>query len=80
MRLRECVLRAAPLCVRCDKAGRVRLAQEVDHIVPLTKGGTDDLANLQGLCRECHAAKTAEDEGKRRRPQIGIDGWPVTQP
>ena len=27
---------------------------QVHHIVPLEKGGTDDLSNLLTLCDECH--------------------------
>jgi len=29
----------------------------VDHRVPLSRGGTDDLANLQFLCRSHNSAK-----------------------
>jgi len=31
---------------------------EIDHIIPLEQGGTNDLANLQGLCDSCHIFKT----------------------
>lgn len=31
---------------------------EIDHIVPLEQGGTNDLINLQGLCDSCHIFKT----------------------
>lgn len=34
---------------------------EVDHVVPLYKGGSNDVNNLVSLCRECHAKKTAMD-------------------
>ena len=46
-----------------------RLAADLDHIVPLADGGTDDKDNLQVLCACCHAIKTAceGDERKRRR-------------
>src|SRR2546425_5222400 len=30
----------------------------VDHIVPLSKGGTNDVTNLQTLCKRCHELKT----------------------
>lgn len=51
----------APLCVECEKAGRVRLWTQLDHIIPLFKGGADHDSNRQGLCDECHAVKTRED-------------------
>jgi len=31
---------------------------EIDHIIPLEQGGTNDLENLQGLCDSCHIFKT----------------------
>ncbi len=31
----------------------------VDHIVPVAKGGTDDLENLQTLCLACNSKKGA---------------------
>lgn len=67
MRLRREVLDASPLCVHCHAKGRVTLATEVDHIVPIHLGGSDDLANLQPLCAPCHAAKTAQEAGARGR-------------
>ena len=74
-RIRQRVLDADPLCRMCDAAGLVTAAQEVDHIVPLHRGGTDDPDNLQGLCKPCHAIKTAEDMGWAREA-TGLDGWP----
>lgn len=54
-----------PLCVECDKQGRVTAAQELDHVIPLWQGGADDAANLQGLCIPCHREKTAAEAGRR---------------
>ena len=34
---------------------------EVDHIIPLYQGGTNDYENLQALCRNCHGKKTLSD-------------------
>lgn len=68
-----------PLCVVCHAAGRLEVATELDHIVPLFMGGADVDANRQGLCASCHAQKTARDLGHEYRPRvrIGADGWPV---
>ena len=74
--LRARLLYDQPLCVACEAAGAVTLAQQVDHIVPLYKGGTNDDSNMQGLCIECHKAKTAKDMG-HRRVTTGVDGWPI---
>jgi hypothetical protein len=32
---------------------------ETDHILPLSKGGGNEMANLQTLCHECHEKKHA---------------------
>lgn len=40
-------------CVYCQKA-----VKEVDHIVPLSKGGPHDVDNLQMLCMDCNRSKS----------------------
>lgn len=79
-RTRKHHLSLNPLCVMCALTNITTVAQELDHIVPLFKGGTNADGNLQGLCKECHAVKTAQDLGYSYKPAqtIGIDGWPVT--
>lgn len=34
---------------------------EVDHKIPLYKGGTNQVDNLEALCRNCHGKKTLND-------------------
>lgn len=73
-RLRALVLSANPLCVRCEKAGRVTLATEVDHVLALVNGGSNDMDNMQGLCQACHVDKTIEDLGQAPKAKFGADG------
>ena len=45
----------------CAACGVIRMDHEVDHIVPLERGGSNELDNLQLLCSgpdRCHAAKS----------------------
>lgn len=42
---------------RCQRCGS-RTELEVDHVVPVSRGGTWELSNLWVLCRACHYQKT----------------------
>jgi 5-methylcytosine-specific restriction enzyme A len=55
----------------------VRGWDELDHIVPLHKGGTDARDNLVGLCMTHHAAKTAADMGHRAAGACDETGVPL---
>ncbi len=78
MKIRARHLRLHPLCCPCLASGVVTEAREVDHKLPLFKGGTDDSDNLQSLCVACHKTKTAIDLDRVVRPEFGLDGWPVS--
>ena len=45
-------------------------AADLDHIVPLADGGTDDEDNLQVLCKCCHGLKTEAETHARRIRRI----------
>ena len=44
-------------CYVCGRHG----ATHVDHVVPASRGGSDDDANLRAICGECHGRKTAAE-------------------
>lgn len=69
-----------PHCAMCRKLVEYPSGFELDHRVPLFKGGGNEDGNLQVLCvgvNGCHAKKTADDQGYRFKPLIGLDGYPV---
>lgn len=69
-------LRNEPLCRDCMAQGKVTAASVPDHIVPLSKGGSDDDDNIRCICSSCHARRTTEQFGHRLKKVIGVDGWP----
>lgn len=62
-RLRARVLRRDPICCICKRAD----STEVDHVQPISEGGTDHPDNLQGVCNPCHASKSAREGARARR-------------
>lgn len=54
------------LCQVCKRQGYLTPATEVDHIINKAHGGTDDIDNLQSICRACHQSKT-QSESRRGR-------------
>lgn len=60
-RLRAALRRAGwATCARCGLTV-LPSAVDVDHIKPLSQGGTDTDSNVQALCRPCHRLKTKSD-------------------
>lgn len=60
-RIRDRKLKASPLCEPCERDGRTTPATEVDHIEPHVPGEPHEWANLQSICRSCHATKTRRE-------------------
>jgi diadenosine tetraphosphate (Ap4A) HIT family hydrolase/5-methylcytosine-specific restriction endonuclease McrA len=54
---------------RCELCGisAEDKALQVDHILPRTKGGADDISNLQALCYTCNAMKRDRDDTDFRK-------------
>jgi hypothetical protein len=69
--LRHRVVHAAnSTCACCGRspANTRGLAVHVDHIVPVSKGGSDDVSNLQVLCADCNLGKGPHGRPSARDP------------
>jgi len=57
------------LCQRC-------VATQVDHIIPLFKGGSDSDENKQCICDQCHNRKTITERGGKFNAGVDVNGIP----
>lgn len=70
-RLRRAVLARDPIC-KTPGCGCTSVA--VDHIVERRRGGSDTMANLRGLCAQCHNQRSRG--GEPRAKGCHADGTP----
>jgi len=59
-RIRDRYIRLNPLCEECLRENRLTAAEEVHHILPLSKGGGNEAGNLMALCKPCHSRITVQ--------------------
>ena len=50
---------------QCQSCGKTDLETNlnIDHIIPLARGGSNDISNLQTLCQTCNQKKKRKDSG-----------------
>ncbi len=58
---------------KCQNCGRVDNLT-LDHIIPISQGGTDNHKNLQCLCWRCNRKKGPEKNGKGPRISVLCEG------
>lgn len=65
-----------PHCAMCGKLTDYPSGFQIDHKVPLYKGGADQDENLQVLCSPsgCHDKKTLADMGLKERTEFDQNG------
>jgi ATP adenylyltransferase len=68
----EVLKRANYRCELCGINAKDK-ALEVDHIVPKSLGGKDDLTNYQSLCYSCNASKGNRDNTNLKAARIDYD-------
>jgi len=54
------------LCVYCGEAANL----EIEHIVPLARGGTNEIGNLTVSCRTCNAKKRTKTAAEFGFPEV----------
>jgi len=67
-RFRAWWLSQHPLCVECEREGRVEVATDVDHVVSIAEAPERrlDPTNVRSLCHRHHSARTMRDQVPRR--------------
>jgi 5-methylcytosine-specific restriction endonuclease McrA len=74
---RRVLRRDGGICYVCRKPG----ANQVDHIVPASAGGSDDDSNLAAIHQHpCHAAKTAQEANARNPRAVSRKRAPEPHP
>jgi 5-methylcytosine-specific restriction endonuclease McrA len=57
----------ATLGSTCLCCGRSDTPMTADHVIPLSKGGSNDIGNIQPLCRPCNSSKGTKSTDYRKR-------------
>ena len=66
--LRNWYIKQNPLCEVCKRKGKTKGGDCIDHIKPISLGGSKvSESNLQTLCNSCHAKKSAQEAVEYRR-------------
>lgn len=58
---KQVLVRDAWQCCSCGRICVDKREAQVDHIIPKSRGGLDELSNLQTLCIKCHGRKTVAE-------------------
>jgi RNA-directed DNA polymerase len=60
-RTQKVVKRQGGKCAYCGEFFKYDSVIEIDHVIPKSRGGKDEMSNLQALHRHCHHRKTKTD-------------------
>lgn len=60
---------AGGVCLRCLASGTVKTLT-IDHVIPISMGGKNEILNIQPLCRKCNAIKAGKNTDYRTVKQL----------
>lgn len=55
---------------RCLRCGRADVPLTADHVLPVSRGGSSDISNIQPLCKSCNSAKGSRHIDYRTKPLL----------
>jgi len=58
-------------CKMCTSL--LKSTSQVDHVIPLFEGGTNDPDNLEILCVDCHSRKTQNEVDRQQKRVFTLD-------
>lgn len=65
--LKDEIVFLSPHCRLCEEDLKNNSIPQVDHIIALVDGGSNEIQNLQILCKKCHELKTKIENVQRYR-------------
>jgi 5-methylcytosine-specific restriction endonuclease McrA len=60
---------------KCLSCGSTGVVLEADHVIPLTRGGSDDIGNIQPLCGTCNRSKFVKSTDYRVGGYALLEPW-----
>ena len=77
----ELMKRQNRICTYCGYR-RMATSMDIDHMIPVSRGGSNDKSNLQVICRRCNLRKGQMTDGefRQRYAALGVPSTPMTPP